>query len=92
MKPCITSFMILVFCQVLPAGAGGRNCIDEAGKRHADILVEWCKAVSPATHPPCNTANSCDLIIDEIKRGCAFVRQEEASPYYCQLTYPRNYE
>ncbi|MBN6149019.1 hypothetical protein JR065_01600 [Xanthomonas sp. AmX2] len=27
--------------------------------------------VSPATHPPCNAANSCALVEDEIARSCA---------------------
>ncbi|PHP20845.1 hypothetical protein CG471_05080 [Sphingobium sp. IP1] len=32
-----------------------------------------CRNVSPATHPPCNAANSCALIEDKIARGCAFL-------------------
>jgi hypothetical protein len=33
--------------------------------------VNLCIKVSPATHPPCNAANSCAMIEDEIARSCA---------------------
>ena len=33
-------------------------------------LVERCIQVSPATRPPCNAANPCDLIQGEIDRSC----------------------
>ena len=29
--------------------------------------------VSPATYPPCNVDNSCSMIRDEIRRGCALI-------------------
>ncbi|MFL9710609.1 hypothetical protein [Methylobacillus sp. Pita1] len=87
MKPYVVLFMLIAFFQVLPANAGEKSCIAEAGKRHAEMLVKWCRSVSPATHPPCNAANSCDLVIDEIKRGCAFLKNEKNPPYYCRLTY-----
>lgn len=48
-----------------------RACADELGKRQAQRRVEVCRNVSPATHPPCNAANSCALIEDEIARSCA---------------------
>jgi len=72
---------------LLNAIAGGADCASEAGKQQADMLVQWCRNVSPATHPPCHAANRCDLIIDEIKRGCAFLQHDKHAPYYCQLTY-----
>ena len=40
-------------------------------------LVARCTEVSPATHPPCNADNPCELIIGEIKRGC-LVRQDSS--------------
>ncbi|MCB5191784.1 hypothetical protein LG198_13675 [Methylobacillus arboreus] len=79
--------MFISVLQASLASAGEKSCSTEVGKRHAEMLVNWCKNVSPATHPPCNAANSCDLVIDEIKRGCAFLKHEKNSPYYCRLTY-----
>jgi hypothetical protein len=45
-------------------------------------LVEQCTDVSPSTRPPCNTANSCDLIQDEIERGCGFLKED--APDFCE--------
>lgn len=47
------------------------SCRDEIGVRASAVLVERCRAVSPATHPPCNADNACGLIRDEIARACA---------------------
>ncbi len=35
----------------------------------------------PATRPPCNAANSCALIQEEITRDCAFLGKD--APAYC---------
>lgn len=59
---------------------GGR-CIDTLGQAEAKKLVEQCLQVSPATHPPCNAVNACDLITDEIKRGCKLIGQ--GAPSFC---------
>ncbi|HEV7490590.1 MAG TPA: hypothetical protein VGO25_07270 [Rhodanobacteraceae bacterium] len=56
-------------------------CSKSAGARKAEEYVQQCLAVSPATHPPCNASNSCELIIDEIKRGCALI--ETNLPAFC---------
>lgn len=48
-----------------------RSCAAEIGAAAAARRVEVCRNVSPATHPPCNAANSCALIEDEIARSCA---------------------
>jgi hypothetical protein len=65
-----------------PAAAGGGDstipCIQAEGAERSKKLVEECIQVSPATHPPCNSQNSCQLIIDEIKRSCSLLGQ--ASP------------
>ncbi|MCC4592084.1 hypothetical protein LL974_13145 [Xanthomonas campestris pv. cannae] len=49
------------------------SCADEIGADAAAARVATCRAVSPATHPPCNAANSCAMIDDEIARGCALL-------------------
>ena len=47
------------------------SCRDEIGPAAAARRVRICRNVSPATHPPCNVANSCKMIDDEIARSCA---------------------
>ncbi|WP_369944041.1 hypothetical protein [Xanthomonas medicagonis] len=42
-----------------------------------------CRAVSPATHPPCNAANSCAMIDDEIARGCALLGRDGPTTAEC---------
>lgn len=47
------------------------SCADELGATAAEARAKICRNVSPATHPPCNVANSCAMIDDEIARSCA---------------------
>lgn len=47
------------------------SCATDIGATRADRLAKLCRNVSPATHPPCNVANSCAMIEDEIARSCA---------------------
>jgi len=67
------------------AGVSGGSdvpCKRSVDKAVADTLVRQCMQVSPATHPPCNADNPCELIRDEIKRGCAMIDKEDA-PAFC---------
>jgi Protein of unknown function (DUF3011) len=57
------------------------SCLKKMGKAHADMLVKQCLQVSPATRPPCNSANSCELIEDEIRRSCALLGMD--APSFC---------
>jgi|GEM_PF-2788462 len=81
--------LIVLFCSTLSynVSAEEKSCAAELGKKQSEILVKWCINVSSATHPPCNSLNACNLITDEIKRGCAFLEKEKNPPYYCLLTY-----
>ena len=54
------------------AAAAGGSCLAEIGEQASAELVDQCIMMSPATHPPCNAMNSCDMIRDEIARGCGF--------------------
>jgi hypothetical protein len=56
-------------------------CRETAGAQKSAELVKQCLEVSPATHPPCNAANACSLIVDEIRRGCAMI--DKNAPAYC---------
>lgn len=62
--------------------ANAQSCANALGKQKAAVLVQQCTQVSPATHPPCNADNACDLIRDEIKRGCAML--DKTSPDFCK--------
>jgi hypothetical protein len=52
-----------------------KSCRETAGEKLSKQYVSQCLEVSPATHPPCNAANSCDLITSEIARGCQMIHQ-----------------
>ena len=54
------------------------SCAVEIGQAAADKLAATCRQVSPATRPPCNVANSCEMIRDEIARGKAFISRSDA--------------
>lgn len=64
-----------------PAGSQNVSCLKAVGKARSDQLVKQCLQVSPATHPPCNAQNSCDLITDEIRRSCALLGRD--GPGFC---------
>jgi hypothetical protein len=62
------------------AASGDQNtipCIQALGAERSKKLVEECLQVSPATHPPCNSRNSCQLIIGEIKRSCSLLPKNQ---------------
>ena len=58
-----------------------RSCRAEVGAARAKQLVAQCLRVSPATRPPCNAANACSLITDEIRRGCDMLGKD--APKFC---------
>ena len=59
-------------------------CRDAIGASAAARLVERCVQVSPATHPPCNPANPCDLIQGEIDRSCKLWARDGNPPAACK--------
>jgi hypothetical protein len=58
-------------------------CSAEIGAKAAAALVAQCRAVSPATHPPCNAANSCAMIRNEVARGCAIIGADATKTPEC---------
>lgn len=58
-------------------------CSAEIGRAAAEALARQCRRVSPATHPPCNAANSCAMIRDEVARGCALLGDDAAGSGDC---------
>ena len=67
---------------VEPAGAPV-SCLNDIGAEAAQRLVDRCIAVSPATRPPCNVANPCEMIQGEIDRSCDQYAPGEAKPTEC---------
>ncbi|WP_246672126.1 MULTISPECIES: lysozyme inhibitor LprI family protein [unclassified Mesorhizobium] len=59
-----------------------RPCVQSAGKAKSDQYVSQCIQVSPATNPPCNGQNACSMMVDEIKRGCAMIGNDNP-PGFC---------
>ncbi|AMG74153.1 hypothetical protein [Sphingopyxis granuli] len=68
-----------------------RSCAVEIGRQAADRRAQLCHTLSPATHPPCNVANSCAMIDDEIARSCALLSRAGSPPADCRPA-PRSSE
>ena len=58
------------------------GCAGEIGVAEAQELANQCREVSPATRPPCNPSNSCEMIEAEINRGCEMLGED--MPDFCQ--------
>ena len=59
------------------------TCGDEIGPVAAKRLAAQCRDASPATHPPCNVANPCAMMREEIERSCRLF--EASSPLPAEL-------
>jgi len=56
-------------------------CRAALGEKNANVLVDRCLEVSSSSHPPCNIENTCNMMVDEIKRGCSDSGPD--APAYC---------
>jgi hypothetical protein len=59
-------------------------CSKTVGAARAKELVAQCLTVSPATRPPCNAGNACEMIVEEIERGCGVLKGDPTAPAYCK--------
>ena len=60
------------------------SCTASIGAKDAKVLADQCIQISPATHPPCNAQNSCDIIKEEITRGCDMAKSMGGQvPKFC---------
>lgn len=66
------------------AGAASTSCRASIGKPRALTLVRYCLYVTSATHPPCNMANQCEVIVDHIRQMCP---DEAGKPLPCSATF-----
>jgi len=71
-----------------PVPADDQPCSATLGAAEADRLARVCRNVSPATRPPCNVANPCGMIQDEIDRSCALWERDGNAPADCKATRP----
>ncbi|MFT4075454.1 MAG: hypothetical protein QM647_07965 [Asticcacaulis sp.] len=78
-----SSFVIPAAPSEAVASSSDGTCLSEIGKAASDRLVQRCLMLSPATHPPCNAANTCQMIRDEIDRSCAMYGPEDRKPAKC---------
>lgn len=69
--------------EITPVAGPPRSCLDELGAEASAKLVERCRAVSPATRPPCNAANDCASIQGEIDRSCGLWERDGNPPAEC---------
>ncbi|GAB7533635.1 hypothetical protein PS3A_60510 [Pseudomonas sp. 3A(2025)] len=86
MQPKSLMFSLLItVLAVFQANAADKTCTEAIGQKRAELLVKQCINVSPATRPPCNVANSCELINSEVERGCGFLDDDPNTPDYCHF-------
>ena len=83
--PRLTFISLVILASSLPGGALAQLCKEEVGYELAANYVEQCFDISPATHPPCNIENSCELIRHELVRACTLVADDSPDlvPDYC---------
>ena len=58
-------------------------CRDEVGHETAALYVRDCTLNSPATHPPCNEANPCWMMVKEVVRSCELSLPGAPDPKLC---------
>ena len=68
---------------IAPTEASSMSCTLDQGADDAAELAARCTRVSPASHPPCNPDNPCQMIQDEIDRSCAMYKPGETKPAEC---------
>jgi len=76
----------VIFAVAVSSGACDAKpvaCRDEAGHDTAAIYVSDCMLYSLATHPPCNDANPCWMIVKEVVRSCDLPLPGAPDPKLC---------
>ena len=64
--------------------AADGTCTAAVGQARADRLVQECLQVSAVTHPPYNARNSCAMILDKIKCGCALLDARDRPAFFSE--------
>lgn len=82
MKPLFLCLLMAVAS--FSASAADMSCAQQLGQQRATLMAQQCRQVSPATHPPCNAANSCAMVIDELERGCKMMTDQSPVTKFCR--------
>jgi hypothetical protein len=82
-SPSVERVTIRAFNVATAAGEAPEGCSEAIGKQAALALVRYCRWVSSATHPPCNTRNNCALIVEHIRGMCRSQPQSANRPLPC---------
>ena len=72
-----------------------QSCSQEVGAEVAQTYVDQCIEVSPATRPPCNADNPCQMIWSEIWRGCDMLGEDRpafCADYCAMVDYDADYD
>jgi len=83
---CGVALLTALLSALAGAASAATSCAQSVGQDRAASYVAECLRVSPATHPPCNAANPCAVIVDEIRRGCALLAAN--APGFCRKEDP----
>ena len=76
----------IIFAAAMLSGACHAKpmaCRDEVGHERAGVFVRDCALTSPATHPPCNEANPCWMMVKEVVRSCDLPLPGAPDPKLC---------
>jgi hypothetical protein len=86
MKTRTLVVLAALFCAPPMLAYAEQSCNDTIGPRASTVLVKDCINVSPATRPPCNAANSCELVLSEILRSCSLYPDIKLCSSYLPMT------
>lgn len=81
MKMLLLCLLAALTCS--SSSAAEPSCAQQMGLQRATLLAQQCRQVSPATRPPCNAANSCAMIIDEVTRSCELLGEKSEGIKVC---------
>lgn len=81
MAPILGLLAAAAMVVVSGAALAQEACLAEIGADDAQMLMQQCLEVSPATRPPCNVDNPCLMMIEEIIRGCQMLDSD--APEFC---------
>ena len=74
---------LLFLSAVHSSNAAQTSCHQSIGPQLAAKLVDQCRQVSPATRPPCNANNACEVVSSEIDRSCNLLSGGNQAPSFC---------
>ncbi len=69
--------------QALAVGDSEIDCRTAIGAEAALAVVRYCRDVGSASHPPCNSGNRCELIVEHIQNMCQAFLSDDDHPLPC---------